>query len=191
VYSPLMSYCRFIEADVYVYMDVSGFLTCAVCSLLPEDGPTAFNASSTHEMITHLRDHKKAGNHVPNRVFTELWADDEKNFPNSSAQKEADRREALEELRRLTEEIRSADPETFDANEHWINNPLISPVSKVQMFEEWDARVRREELERVTRVAEQWISELRGHDGECNCTHEANVLQQFIEHEEFRSKSND
>lgn len=62
---------------------------------------------------------------------------------------EEQRRKALDELVRLTEEIRSQDPELFDANEHWINNPLIKPVSKVAMFEDWEAVVRKEEREAV------------------------------------------
>jgi hypothetical protein len=41
------------------------------------------------------------------------------------------------------------------------------------------------ERERIRNVAQQWIDEMLGHDGECNCKHDANVLQQFINHNEF------
>jgi len=44
-----------------------------------------------------------------------------------------------------------------------------------------------QERERIRNVAQQWISEMRGHDGECNCKHDSNVLQQFIEHNEFNN----
>ena len=182
-----MSYCRFLEGDVYVYMDVAGHLTCSVCSLLPEDGPSGFYAHSTQEMISHLQEHRKAGDRIPSGVFSDLWADDERNFPNNREQKI----DALKEMIRLGEELRAADPETFDVNEHWVNNPLISPKSKVYQFEEWEKRIRKEERERVSKVAQNWISEMRGHDGECNCKHEATVLQQFIEHEEFKGETID
>ena len=178
-----MSYCRFLEADVYVYMDVSGYLSCSACSLL--DDRKTFQAYSTQEMVSHLKEHKQQGDRVPTHVFEDLWADDLENFPNGGERRKKEQEEALDELRRMTEELRASDPETFDANQHWINNPLISPISKVHMFAEWEERIRREERERITRVAEQWISEMRGHDGEYDCRHESNVLQQFIEHEEF------
>jgi hypothetical protein len=41
------------------------------------------------------------------------------------------------------------------------------------------------ERERIIRVANVWVDEMRGHDGECSCTHAANVLSQFIQHDEF------
>lgn len=31
--------------------------------------------------------------------------------------------------------------------EHWINNPLISPESKVYLFDMWELRIREEERE--------------------------------------------
>lgn len=44
------------------------------------------------------------------------------------------------------------------------------------------------ERERVVKVAEHWISEMLGHDGECSCKHEANILQQFIDHPDFKGE---
>lgn len=44
------------------------------------------------------------------------------------------------------------------------------------------------ERERIIKVAEHWISEMLGHDGECNCKHEANILQQFIDHPDFKGE---
>jgi len=52
-------------------------------------------------------------------------------------------------MNQLEDEIRAENPELYDANEHWINNPLIKPISKVGMFEEWEARVRKEERQKV------------------------------------------
>ena len=42
-----------------------------------------------------------------------------------------------------------------------------------------------QERRRIRELAEAWISEMRGHDGECNCRRDSNILQNFIEHEEF------
>jgi hypothetical protein len=42
------------------------------------------------------------------------------------------------------------------------------------------------ENKRISDLAENWISEMRGHDGECNCKHDANILQQFVEHSDFK-----
>jgi hypothetical protein len=41
------------------------------------------------------------------------------------------------------------------------------------------------ERQRIKKAAWDWIDEMQGHDGECNCKHDANVLQQFIEHNDF------
>ena len=44
--------------------------------------------------------------------------------------------------------------EEYDASQHWINNPLISPRSKVSMLEEWGARIRKEENEHTIKLLE-------------------------------------
>lgn len=41
---------------------------------------------------------------------------------------------------------------------------------------------------RITSLAWDWISEMRGHDGECSCRHEASILQQFVEHPDFKGE---
>lgn len=41
------------------------------------------------------------------------------------------------------------------------------------------------ERERIVSLAWGWIGEMRGHDGDCSCRHEASILQQFIEHSDF------
>lgn len=57
-----MSYCRFIEADCYVYeyehTDGGGALTCADCRLSHEGH---FDARRKSEMIAHLERHQEAG----------------------------------------------------------------------------------------------------------------------------------
>jgi hypothetical protein len=45
------------------------------------------------------------------------------------------------------------------------------------------------ERERITRVALDWISEMRGHDSDCDCEKKAEILEQFINHDEFKGKN--
>jgi hypothetical protein len=53
--------------------------------------------------------------------------------------------------------IKSIGQEEYDAREHWINNPLIKPQSKVHLFEEWEQRVRKEQNERIIELLEEFI----------------------------------
>lgn len=69
-----MSYCRFSDGDVYVYLDYCGYLCCCACAL---DGGTNFH--STAEMVRHLGEHIAAGHIVPDDVIPALEADREEN----------------------------------------------------------------------------------------------------------------
>ena len=73
-----MSYARFGAggSDVYVYMDIGGYLDCCGCQLEGD-----FAAHSTAAMIAHLHEHAAAGHHVPSSVIPRLEADDAENFP--------------------------------------------------------------------------------------------------------------
>jgi hypothetical protein len=76
-----LSYCRFMEADVYVFMDVGGFLNCCACNITDdEDQWGSFHAFSTVEMIDHLNTHRMLGQHVPESVFKNIEKDDQENF---------------------------------------------------------------------------------------------------------------
>ena len=55
-----MSYARFSHADVYVFMNVNGYLDCCGCILGDQ---YAFH--STDAMIDHLAQHRDAGHDVP------------------------------------------------------------------------------------------------------------------------------
>jgi hypothetical protein len=46
------------------------------------------------------------------------------------------------------------------------------------------------EQDRIVQVAWDWIGEMRGHDGDCSCRHESSILQQFIEHPDFKGEQN-
>lgn len=69
-----MSYCRFGEADVYVYLHVDGHLCCCWCRLSDD-----WEHPSTDAMIAHLREHIAAGHYVPDDVIPELEADRQEN----------------------------------------------------------------------------------------------------------------
>ena len=42
---------------------------------------------------------------------------------------------------------------------------------------EWGEK---QERERIIRIANDWIDEANGHDGECACKHDAIVLEKFV-----------
>lgn len=66
-----MSYCRFIEADVYVFEDTGGFFCCCGCSL-SEINWGSFNCTHRSQMIDHLKKHQELGDYVPEHVFDRL-----------------------------------------------------------------------------------------------------------------------
>ena len=68
-----MSYCRFIEADVYVFTSSAG-IECCGCSLQErEHAQTTFGGpDANNDMITHLRVHQARGDYVPDDVFERL-----------------------------------------------------------------------------------------------------------------------
>ena len=67
-----MSLARFgwDGSDVYVFYDVGGFINCCGCLLRD----TSFHADTEQEMLSHLREHQKAGHHVPEDAIEELTA---------------------------------------------------------------------------------------------------------------------
>ena len=46
----------------------------------------------------------------------------------------------------------------------------------------------KEERERILKVARTWISELQGHTSKCDCEKKAEILQNFIDHPDFRGE---
>ena len=76
-----MSYSRFGEADVYVYLDVSGYLTCCACNIVEtQDVWGNFRAYDTEDMVNHLKDHRKNGDRVLTDTIERLWADHKENM---------------------------------------------------------------------------------------------------------------
>jgi hypothetical protein len=72
-----MSYSRFSDSDVYVFMG-SDALCCCGCFLGKQ-----WDFYSTQSMVDHLEEHIKQGHDVPYTLISELWFDDKANFPYS------------------------------------------------------------------------------------------------------------
>lgn len=68
-----MSYCRFVQCDVYVYDDCNGGVTCCGCSL----ADCRHTNMETHkEMAAHLQKHVGAGHDVPQHVIDFMLTSD-------------------------------------------------------------------------------------------------------------------
>lgn len=67
-------------------------------------------------------------------------------------------REYMELSQRIEDElVAEMGQEEYDASQHWINNSLIKPRSKVAMFKEWEARIRKEENEHSIKLLDEFI----------------------------------
>lgn len=64
-----MSYCRFSDADIYVFPSDSGFECCGC--------PTgqSFTTQDAPAMIQHMKTHRDAGLDVPDYAFQGVWDD--------------------------------------------------------------------------------------------------------------------
>ena len=80
-----MSYCRFIEADAYIFDHVNFGLYCMACSLMPlkteystffEEDLTiheSFSAGYDYDkMLAHVAEHRAAGDYIPEDVDERL-----------------------------------------------------------------------------------------------------------------------
>jgi len=66
-----VSYCRFLEADAYIYDDISYGILCCMCWMMPD--ASNFVAGYDYDMmINHIAEHRAAGDYVPTRVDEEL-----------------------------------------------------------------------------------------------------------------------
>jgi hypothetical protein len=100
--------------------------------------------------------------------------------PDEEQLKAKKRREAFNELRKIDEEIYNSyeDKELYWANEHWINNPLIKPKSKVYLFEQWEERIRKEQNERIIKLLDIW--DCNNDRCDCDSINECVYRQEFI-----------
>jgi hypothetical protein len=70
-----MSYCRFGEADAYIFEHVGGFWQCCACALLAESGGEEFASAdfdTREEMLAHIDKHREAGHYIPDHVDQRL-----------------------------------------------------------------------------------------------------------------------
>jgi hypothetical protein len=72
-----MSYCRFGEADAYIYYSAYDALVCMACSLMPikddELFPDTFIAETDYpKMLDHIAEHRNNGDYIPFSVDERL-----------------------------------------------------------------------------------------------------------------------
>ena len=80
-----MSYCRFGEADAYIYDDMGYALYCMACSLMPTTTAYSrflkkdiiihegFEAGYDYDaMLMHIAEHRAAGDYIPEYVDERL-----------------------------------------------------------------------------------------------------------------------
>lgn len=66
-----MSYCRFSDADAYIFDHVGLGLVCMACWLMPVTGennpfPDTFVAGENiQKMLDHIEEHRDAGHNIP------------------------------------------------------------------------------------------------------------------------------
>ena len=76
-----MAYSRFADSDIYIYAHVGGWIECAACWLNePSDEYSLLSMSEEiHDdghLITHVREHVKAGHDVPEGLLLDILSDD-------------------------------------------------------------------------------------------------------------------
>ena len=116
-----MSYCRFLEADAYIFLSVNG-LECCGCIMAPKEKyPTPYvdmfgitweeyslpvgPFDTAREMLDHIAEHRAQGHHIPAYVDERL----EEDYPDlnaSTAETEEERLEREELSRPARERIR-------------------------------------------------------------------------------------
>jgi hypothetical protein len=95
-----MSFARFSEGDVYVYLNTSGLYECCFCSLAGE----CVRVPTAAEMLSHVEEHRRAGHEIPDRCVLELRAEEASGNPMPPALAEA-----VEAFRALLSEPRDLD----------------------------------------------------------------------------------
>ena len=63
-----MSYCRFSDADIYLYRTVDGEFVCQLCRLVTHD----IEMHTIEEAIEHVKKHLASGDYVPDYVLERL-----------------------------------------------------------------------------------------------------------------------
>ena len=69
----VMSYCRWGEADVYIYDDVRYGLLCCLCPL--NGGKNYITGYDYSAMLNHVAAHRSEGDYIPDDVDKRLVKD--------------------------------------------------------------------------------------------------------------------
>lgn len=78
-----MAYSRFTDSDIYIYPHVGGWIECSACWLNERsDEYSLFSMSEEinddEHLITHIREHIKAGHDIPEGLLEEILADNDR-----------------------------------------------------------------------------------------------------------------
>ena len=98
-----------------------------------------------------------------------------------------ERKQAWDEYWKTSAEMAEYEREYME--NHWVHDFLETPEVLIAVLETKTARAVLAERERIRKVAQNWISELEGHDGECDSKLQAEVLNNFIKHDDFNEKT--
>ena len=118
-----MSYCRFGEADAYIYLGVNG-LECCGCIMAPKEKyPTPYvdmfgltwedyslpvgPFETTREMLKHIAEHRAAGHHIPEYVDERL-KNEYPDLDTSTAETEEERLEREQSSAKRRERMKKA-----------------------------------------------------------------------------------
>lgn len=66
-----MSYSRFGEGDLYLFLGAKGFICCS-CLLAPKDYADMILGEDPQSALDHVNQHIDAGHHVPARCTARL-----------------------------------------------------------------------------------------------------------------------
>lgn len=126
-----MSYCRFGEADAYIYLGYQGFECCG-CIMAPrEKYPTPYTDmfgitweehslpvgpfDTPREMLAHIEEHRGKGHHIPEYVDQRI-KEEYQDLDVSTAETEEERLERQELDRKTNERIRAKMKAAYEAN---------------------------------------------------------------------------
>lgn len=67
-----MSYCRFGEADAYIFENINGYFECCLCSIAPDTIASTI-VNTREELLFHIYEHRELGDFIPESVDLELF----------------------------------------------------------------------------------------------------------------------
>lgn len=67
-----MAYCRFIEADAYIYDDIRHGIICCACTMGVLELENFIAGYDYDLMLEHIAEHRKQNDHIPYSVDEQL-----------------------------------------------------------------------------------------------------------------------